>query len=89
MKSISIRQVKQKISNVLGEIGDGPVALTRYGRPVAIIMTPGEYEDFVALRSAARTDLFGHLIEAMGRGEALGAGARRLLNALRRSAASR
>ena len=86
MKSFSIRQIKQRISDVVDASRDDPVALTRYRKPIAVVMSPQRYRELLALEQAAKARTLDHVVEALARDNAMGAGARRLLAALSRGA---
>jgi len=47
-KLFSIAEAKNRLPSIIHEVEDGTsVRLTRYGRPVAIIMSIGEYEQSI------------------------------------------
>ncbi len=42
---ISIAQAHNRLSGLLKKLKDGPITITRRGKPVGVIITPEEYEN--------------------------------------------
>lgn len=56
MRSSSIADAKNNLSHLIQEIEAGdPVHLTRYGRPVAVIMSEHQYQSLVAPEKSVST----------------------------------
>ena len=41
---ISVAEIHNRLSRWLNRVGDGPITITRRGKPVGIIISPQEYE---------------------------------------------
>lgn len=56
MRTSSIADAKNNLSHLIQEIEAGdPVHLTRYGRPVAVIMSEHQYQNLVAPEKSVST----------------------------------
>ena len=44
--SVSVAEVHNRLSYWLNQVADGPVTITRRGKPVGVIVSPEEYERF-------------------------------------------
>ncbi len=42
--SISVGEAHNRLSRWLNQVEDGPITITRRGKPVGVIISPGEYE---------------------------------------------
>lgn len=42
--AVSVAEVHNRLSHWLNQVADGPVTITRRGKPVGVIISPEEYE---------------------------------------------
>ena len=42
--AVSVAEVHNRLSHWLNQVADGPVTITRRGKPVGVIIAPEEYE---------------------------------------------
>lgn len=63
MNIASIANVKARLSNYIKESEEGPIIITKNGRPVAVLLPVLEEDDLESL-ILAYTPRFRHLIEA-------------------------
>ncbi len=42
--TVSVAEVHNRLSHWLNQVADGPVTITRRGKPVGVIISPEEYE---------------------------------------------
>jgi PHD/YefM family antitoxin component YafN of YafNO toxin-antitoxin module len=83
MKSFSVRQAKQRFSDIILAACDGPVAITRYKDRIAVVMTPRHYRMLLAAREAAQYNALAYAVDDIARGGAPRSFSHRLLAALK------
>jgi len=83
MPSYSAYEAKQRFGDVLREARQGPVAIRRYRRPVAYVLSAKEYRRFAEWRDRERRREVSRLIDNIGAADEADVGtARRLITML-------
>lgn len=52
MKTINVREARERFADVLEEANTEPILVTRHGRPLAVIMNPDKAAAAIALETA-------------------------------------
>ena len=85
MKSFSARDAKQCFGKIISASKSAPVKITRYNKPVAIVMTPQEYRGLLAARDNAQLNAMTLIVDELASGNHR-TYSRQLLGALRGAA---
>ncbi len=63
---ISIAQAHNKLSDLLKKLKDGPITITRRGKPVGVIITPEEYENLRQVQAYLKMVSLSHMLNDSG-----------------------
>ncbi len=63
---ISIAQAHNKLSDLLKKLKDGPITITRRGKPVGVIITPEEYENLRQVQAYLQMVSLSHTLNESG-----------------------
>jgi antitoxin YefM len=64
--SIGVEDARSRLGKLADEVEEAgePIAITRHGRPIAVLIAPGDYSDLLeSRRELARQRLQEHLVE--------------------------
>jgi prevent-host-death family protein len=50
MTRIKIRALRAELGNILGTVRERPVTITKHGTDVAVVISPGEFAEYMRLR---------------------------------------
>ncbi len=63
---ISIAQAHNRLSDLLKKLKDGPITITRRGKPVGVIITPEEYENLRQVQAYLKVVSLSHTLSDSG-----------------------
>ncbi len=63
---ISIAQAHNRLSDLLKKLKDGPITITRHGKPVGVIITPEEYENLRQVQAYLKVVSLAHSLSESG-----------------------
>ncbi len=63
---ISIAQAHNRLSDLLKKLKDGPITITRRGKPVGVIITPEEYENLRQVQAYLKVVSLAHSLSESG-----------------------
>ncbi len=63
---ISIAQAHNRLSDLLKKLKDGPITITRRGKPVGVIITPEEYAALRQLQAYLKVVSLSHALNDSG-----------------------
>ncbi len=63
---ISIAQAHNRLSDLLKKLKDGPITITRRGKPVGVIITPEDYQNLRQVQAYLKVVSLSHTLNESG-----------------------